>query len=192
MTIINILGVAVALAMDAFAVSIAAGICLDKLTRRNMFRLWWHFGLFQAVMLILGWVAGLTIRGYMERFDHWVAFGLLAFVGGSMVRNGLKPADECLRKDPTKGSYMVMLSIATSLDAMAVGLSLSVINISIWLPALIVGLTAAILTSVGMHIGAKAVQVTWVKKYAELAGGLVLFLIGFRILWQHRALSIAG
>jgi putative Mn2+ efflux pump MntP len=192
MTIFNIFGVAVALAMDAFAVSIAAGICLEKLTNRNMFRLWWHFGLFQALMLIIGWAAGLTIRGFIEQFDHWVAFGLLAFVGGGMIRNALKTGEECLSKDPTRGSLMVMLSIATSLDAMAVGLGLSVINISIWMPALIVGLTAAIFTSVGLHIGAKAVKVTWVKKYAELAGGLVLFLIGFRILWEHQALSFIG
>ncbi len=193
MNIVSTTGIAIALAMDAFAVSIAAGICLETLTRRQMFRLWWHFGLFQAMMLIIGWGVGLTIRETIEQYDHWIAFGLLAFVGCSMIRNTLKANDdECLRRDPTRGSLMVMLSLATSLDALAVGLSLSLINISIWLPALIVGGTAAIFTAAGMMIGARAVRIAWVKKYAEMAGAVVLFLIGFRILGEHGALAIFG
>ena len=192
MNILNIVGISMALAMDAFAVAVAAGICLETLTTRRMFRLWWHFGLFQAMMLVIGWGAGLTIRGIIEQFDHWVAFALLAFVGGSMVRNALKPDDDCLRKDPTRGSLMVMLSLATSLDALAVGLSLSVINISIWMPAVIVGITAALFTAGGMIIGARAVRIAWVRKYAALAGAVVLYLIGFRILFDHGALKPIG
>lgn len=193
MNIISTAGIAIALAMDAFAVSIAAGICLERLTSRQMFRLWWHFGLFQAMMLVIGWGAGLTIRDTIEQYDHWVAFGLLAFVGGSMIRNTLKADDDaCLRRDPTRGSLMVMLSLATSLDALAVGLSLSIINISIWLPALIVGVTASIFTAAGMIIGTRAVRIAWVKKYAEVAGAVVLYVIAFRILWEHGALAFIG
>ena len=193
MTILSIIALAIALAMDAFAVSIAAGICLEKINNRQMFRLWWHFGLFQAMMLIIGWGAGLTIRELIERFDHWVAFGLLAFVGGSMLRSALKSDDDtCLKKDPTKGSLLVMLSLATSMDALAVGLSISILNISIWMPAFIVGITAALFTAAGMMIGAGAVRVTWLKKYAEIAGALVLYVIGIHILWEHGALGFIG
>lgn len=193
MTTFSIIAIAIALAMDAFAVSIAAGICLEKINNRQIFRLWWHFGFFQAMMLIIGWSAGLTIRDLIERFDHWVAFGLLAFVGGSMIRSALKSDDgTCIRKDPTRGSLLVMLSLATSMDALAVGLSISILNISIWLPALVVGMTAALFTAAGMMIGARAVRITWLKKYAEMAGALVLYAIGIHILWEHGALGFIG
>lgn len=193
MTAFSIIAIAIALAMDAFAVSIAAGICLEKINNRQMFRLWWHFGFFQAMMLIIGWSAGLTIRDLIERFDHWVAFGLLAFVGGSMIRSALKSDDDtCIRKDPTRGSLLVMLSLATSMDALAVGLSISILNISIWLPALVVGMTAALFTAAGMMIGARAVRITWLKRYAEMAGALVLYAIGIHILWEHGALGFIG
>ena len=193
MSIFRISAIAIALAMDAFAVSIAAGICLEKINNRQMFRLWWHFGFFQAMMLIIGWSAGLTIRNLIERFDHWVAFGLLAFVGGSMIRSALKSDDDtCIRKDPTRGSLLVMLSLATSMDALAVGLSISILNISIWLPALAVGMTAALFSAAGMMIGVRTVRITWLKKYAELAGALVLYLIGIHILWEHGALGFIG
>ncbi len=193
MTTFSIIAIAIALAMDAFAVSIAAGICLEKINNRQMFRLWWHFGFFQALMLIIGWSAGLTIRDLIERFDHWVAFGLLAFVGGSMIRSALKSDDgTCIRKDPTRGSLLVMLSLATSMDALAVGLSISILNISIWLPALIVGMTAALFSAAGMMIGVRAVRITWLKKYAEMTGALVLYAIGIHILWEHGALGFIG
>jgi putative Mn2+ efflux pump MntP len=193
MTIFSMLAVAVALAMDAFAVSIAAGICLEKIDNRQWFRLWWHFGFFQAMMLIIGWAMGLTIRDLIERFDHWVAFGLLAVVGGNMLRSALTADDDtCMRKDPTRGALLIMLSLATSMDALAVGLSLSILNSRIWLPALIVGITAALFTAVGMMIGARASRVIWLKKYAEITGAIVLFVIGFHILWQHGALAALG
>lgn len=189
MDFLHIAGMAVALAMDAFAVAIAAGICLNTISPRRMFRLWWHFGLFQALMLVIGWGAGVTVRDLIERFDHWVAFGLLALVGSGMIRNAFRADNECMPKDPTKGLLMVTLSVATSLDAMAVGLSLSLINISIWMPALIVGVTAALFTAAGMIIGSRAVRILWVQKYAELGGAVVLYLIGIRILFEHGALT---
>jgi len=193
MSIFRISAIAIALAMDAFTVSIAAGICLEKINNRQMFRLWWHFGFFQAMMLIIGWGAGLTIRDLIEHFDHWVAFGLLVFVGGSMIRSALKSDDDtCIRKDPTRGSLLVMLSLATSMDALAVGLSISILNISIWLPALAVGMTAALFSAAGMMIGVRTVRITWLKKYAELAGALALYLIGIHILWEHGALGFIG
>ena len=190
MQLFNISAIAVALAMDAFAVAIAAGVMLKKISFRQNFRLAWHFGLFQAIMPVLGWSAGLSIRGWIEDYDHWVAFGLLAFVAQGMLRAAFKKetgADE--RKDPTRGLTMVMLSVATSIDALAVGLSLSMISVSIWTPALIIGLVAGAFTTAGMHLGKKIGSVTRMSHYAEALGGAVLLLIGFNILREHGALG---
>ena len=190
MQLFNISAIAVALAMDAFAVAIAAGVMLKQISFRQNFRLAWHFGLFQAMMPVLGWSAGFYIRDWIEAYDHWIAFGLLAFVAQGMLRAAFKKekvADE--RKDPTRGLTMVMLSIATSIDALAVGLSLSMISVSIWTPALIIGLVAGAFTTAGMHLGKKIGSAPRMSHYAEAFGGIVLLLIGFNILREHGALG---
>ena len=183
----TILLIAVALAVDAFAVAIATGICLPKVSFRHMFRLAWHFGLFQAGMNIIGWAAGLSVRAYIESFDHWLAFILLAIVGGRMIWEALEPdagKDKCER-DPTRGRNLVMLSIATSIDALAVGLSFAVLKISIWLPALIIGVVATAGTAFGIHLGHKIGSATNLGKNVEIIGGLVLVGIGINILHVH-------
>lgn len=188
---INTLALAVALAMDAFAVSIASGVSLRTVSARQTFRLAWHFGLFQAMMPIIGWSAGFTVRSRIEAYDHWVAFGLLLFVAQGMLRSAFKGdptnADD---KDPTKGMTMVMLSVATSIDALAVGLSLSMINVSIWTPALIIGLVAGAFTTAGMHLGKAIGNMAQLSRWAELTGGIVLLAIGVNILREHGALSV--
>jgi len=187
---INTLALAVALAMDAFAVSIASGVSLRTVSARQTFRLAWHFGLFQAMMPIIGWSAGFTVRDRIEAYDHWVAFALLVFVAQGMLRSAFKgePAKEDA-KDPTKGMTMVMLSVATSIDALAVGLSLSMINVSIWTPALIIGLVAGVFTTVGMHLGKVIGSMDQLSRWAEMTGGIVLLAIGVNILREHGALS---
>lgn len=190
MTLFNIMAIAVALAMDAFAVAIAAGIKLGTVSPRQNFRLAWHFGLFQALMPIIGWIAGLTIREQIASFDHWVAFGLLIFVAQGMFREAFHADDESpSAKDPTKGATMVMLSLATSLDALAVGLSLSMINVSIWTPAVVIGLVAGSLTTVGMHLGKNISRAAMVRRYADCLGATVLVLIGVNILREHGVFS---
>lgn len=190
MQLLNISAIAVALAMDAFAVAIAAGVMLKKVSFRQNFRLAWHFGLFQAMMPVLGWSAGLSIRSWIENYAHWVAFGLLVFVAQGMLRAAFKKENgENERKDPTRGLTMVMLSVATSIDALAVGLSLSMISVSIWTPALIIGLVAGAFTTAGMHLGKKIGSATRMSRYAEALGGIVLLLIGFNILREHGALE---
>jgi putative Mn2+ efflux pump MntP len=185
-TFIDILAIAVALAMDAFAVSIAAGCTLGRIGFRQNFRLAWHFGFFQAAMPVIGWTAGLTVRDFISRYDHWVAFALLLFVAQGMIREGFrKETDGSECKDPTRGSTMVMLSVATSLDALAVGLSLSMINVSIWLPALVIGVVAAAFTTAGMHLGRTVSKAGRLKQYADYLGALVLIAIGINILRQH-------
>lgn len=187
---VNISAIAVALAMDAFAVSIATGASLKDVSFRQAFRLSWHFGLFQAMMPIIGWSAGLSIREYIERYDHWVAFVLLAFVGINMIREAYQnEKGEEQKKDPTKGMMLVILSIATSIDALAVGLSISILNVSIWTPALIIGIVAGIFSIVGLQIGKRIGSANRLGRYADAIGGIVLIAIGFKILHEHGALS---
>jgi putative Mn2+ efflux pump MntP len=186
---INISAIAVALAMDAFAVAIVTGLSLKDVSLRQTFRLSWHFGLFQALMPIIGWIVGISIRIYIEKYDHWIAFGLLAFVGINMIREAFShDEDEEQKKDPTKGMMLVMLSVATSIDALAVGLSLSMINISIWTPALIIGIVAGMFTIIGLQIGKKIGSAVRLSLYAGTIGGIILFAIGLNILHEHGAL----
>jgi putative Mn2+ efflux pump MntP len=186
LTIINISAIAVALAMDAFAVAIAAGISLKRISFRQNFRLAWHFGLFQAMMPVIGWSAGLSFRDLIVRYDHWVAFALLLFVAQGMLREALKSDRQRTEtKDPTRGLTMVMLSIATSLDALAVGLSLSLINVNIWMPAVIIGVVACAFTTLGLHLGKRLASAAWLRRWADALGGVVLIAIGINILREH-------
>lgn len=180
---ISLTGIAVALAMDAFAVALGVGLSVSPLTGRHLFRLGFHFGLFQALMPIIGWLAGLTIRARIEAYDHWIAFGLLAFVGGKMLYEAFQEGDEEQRQDPTRGLTLVILSLATSIDALAVGLTLAMLDIAIWTPALVIGLVAGVLTVVGMLLGGRA-GARWGKR-VEIFGGIVLCAIGLKILLQH-------
>lgn len=183
---LTLIGTAFALAMDAFAVSVASGVSLKKVSLRQTFRLSWHFGFFQALMPVIGWSAGLTVRSFIENYDHWIAFLLLAVVGGHMIRESFREEqDEKAKNDPTQGMTLLMLSVATSIDALAVGLSLSILKISIWFPALVIGLVAAGATAIGLHLGKKVGTSSHLSQYAECIGGLVLLGIGVKILYAH-------
>ena len=181
-----ILTIAFALALDAFAVSIACGVSLPVVDARRTFRLSWHFGFFQGGMTILGWAAALSVRHLIEGIDHWLAFAFLAFIGVRMIIGAIKPKEEEAKTcDPTKGGTMVMLSVATSLDAMAVGISFSMLKISVWLPALVIGIVAAAMTAIGLHFGKLAGSNSRLGRWAESLGGLVLIGIGLNILHDH-------
>jgi putative Mn2+ efflux pump MntP len=177
--------------MDAFAVSIAVGISLREVSFRQTFRLSWHFGLFQALMPVIGWNLGLSVRSYIEAYDHWIAFALLFLVGGNMLREAFipEPEEERIDKDATKGFTMVVLSVATSIDALAVGFSLSMIETSIVLPAIIIGVVALLFTVAGLHMGKRVAGSEKLSCYAEILGGLVLWGIGLKILHEHDALN---
>ncbi|MBW2604419.1 MAG: manganese efflux pump [Deltaproteobacteria bacterium] len=176
--------------MDAFAVSIATGVNLKTVNFRQMFRLSWHFGLFQALMPIIGWSAGTSIRVYIERYDHWVAFGLLTFVGIGMIKEAfVSDKNKKPIKDQTRGWTLVMLSVATSIDALAVGFSISLLNVSIWIPALIIGIVAGVFSVVGLQIGQRIGSAKQLGIYAETIGGVVLIAIGLNILYEHGVLS---
>jgi putative Mn2+ efflux pump MntP len=188
MHLLSIFGIAVALAMDAFAVAIATGVSLRRVNRRQAFRLSWHFALFQAMMPVLGWLFGASIHRYFNAFAHWAAFFLLALVGGNMLREALQ-GEECQamnpKKDATRGMTLVMLSVATSIDALAVGLSMSLLQVAIITPALIIGIVAGLFTLAGLYLGQRAARLTWLSRWAEALGGAVLCLIGLNILRQH-------
>ncbi|MBU2547568.1 MAG: manganese efflux pump MntP family protein [Proteobacteria bacterium] len=186
----ELIGIAVALAMDAFAVALASGVSLGRVDARQTFRLAWHFGLFQALMPILGWLGGTTIRTHIEAYDHWLAFALLAFVGGRMLLGAFEGEDVRGRStDPTRGVTMVMLSVATSIDALAVGLSMALLGLSIWVPALIIGLVAAGFTAGGLHLGRAVGAGRRLSTWAESVGGLLLLGIGLNILREHGVFS---
>jgi manganese efflux pump family protein len=180
----SLFALACALAMDAFAVAIVTGINLNPLKGRQVFRLAFHFGLFQALMPIIGWSVGSALYSYISVYDHWVGFGLLAFVGGKMIWESLhKTAEERALSDPTSGWALVLLSVATSIDALAVGLSLAMIGSTIAVPAIVIGLVAATFTASGMMLG-RQIGTLWGKR-VEALGGLVLIAIGIKILIEH-------
>ncbi|MGI6637747.1 MAG: manganese efflux pump MntP family protein [Desulfobulbus sp.] len=181
MDLLSLLALALALAMDAFAVAMAAGVTIRPLSFRPCFRLSFHFGLFQALMPIVGWLAGLSLRSFVHSVSHWIAFGLLAAIGSHMIVAALQAdQDEQTSVDPSKGLTMVGLSLATSIDALAVGLGLAILGVNIWIPALVIGLVASLATLLGLFLGNRAGRI-WGNK-VEIAGGIILILIGLRIL----------
>ncbi len=184
MSFISILSIALALAMDAFAVALASSVVLRKVSGRQYFRLAFHFGLFQFLMPVIGWLAGSVMAGWLEATDHWAAFGLLVLIGGKMIYEALKK-DQKKRivTDPTKGLTLVALSVATSIDAFAVGLSLAILDVSIWYPCLVIGLVAAAMTLIGLRLGSRLGA--RFGRGMEIIGGLVLIAIGARILIEH-------
>jgi len=182
---LNLLGISIGLAMDALAVSIAAGLVLAPATPRQMFRLAFHFGLFQFLMPILGWLAGSGLVQYIAPVDHWLAFGLLALVGGKMLWDARSDKQTRAAVDPTRGLMLVTLSVATSIDALAVGLSMAFMQVSIWVPSVVIGLVAAALSAVGIRFGSRFGP--RLGSWAEIVGGCVLILIGVRILFSHLA-----
>ena len=184
MSFLSILFIAVGLGMDAFAVAIGAGIVIRKLSFGHVFRLSFHFGLFQFLMPIIGWLAGRTIAAYIINYGHWVAFFLLVFIGGKMIGNAFKKDDgKIAQADPTKGINLIILSIATSIDALAVGLSLAHLDITILYPSVIIGIVAAIMTIIGISLG-KGLGKIGGKKVGIL-GGLILIGIGIKILIEY-------
>lgn len=184
MDFLAVLGIAVALAMDAFAVALGTGMVLGRANAHQVFRLSFHFGLFQFGMPILGWLAGQTVADAIRDVDHWIAFGLLAVVGGHMIKEGLgPPGNERRTGDPTRGWSLILLSLATSIDALAVGLSMAFLGVSIWYPSVVIGLVAAAFTLAGLRLGRVAGQ--HLGHRMALVGGGILVAIGVKILAEH-------
>jgi putative Mn2+ efflux pump MntP len=180
MGFIELMLIAAGLSLDAFAVSLGSatnGLIADK---RSAFRLSFHFGLFQALMPIIGWTIGNQVNALFKLFDHWVAFALLLFIGGKIIYESFGSEKDEQKLNPSKGWTLVVLSIATSIDALVVGFSLALIRVDIWYPSLIIGLTAAALSLIGIYSGMRlGVQF---GKRMELLGGIIIIGIGIKIL----------
>jgi putative Mn2+ efflux pump MntP len=175
--------IAISLAMDAFAVSLGVGTSGQANHARPVLRLAFHLGLFQGLLTFLGWLAGSNIAALISGVDHWIALGLLSFVGGRMIRSGLDQHADSHRDDPSRGLSLVIMSVATSIDAMAVGLSLGMLHAEIFSASLIIGLVTFGLSLFGLLAGNRLGE--RFGKRMEVLGGLLLIGIGVRILLTH-------
>ena len=183
MPFFTILVIAFGLSMDAMAVSLGVGTTEHVNDRRSKLRLAMHFGIFQGGMTLLGWLAGSAVAQFISAFDHWVAFGLLVYVGVTMIRSGFRPEVVSYKSNPSKGNMLVMLSVATSLDALAVGLSMALLHVNIIYPALVIGLVTFGLSIAALLLGNKLGEKF--GKRMEIVGGIILIGIGFEILATH-------
>lgn len=186
MTAVEIWLLAVALAMDCFAVSVTSGLILKRVRLRPILIMALLFGLFQALMPLIGWAGMQFFSGYIERIDHWIAFGLLAFIGARMFWEGCK-GNEASSFDPTRLHVVLGLAVATSIDALAVGISFACTGMttfgSIVTPILIIGLVSFVLSLVGSYLGIRLGKRFHLP--ASQVGGVILILIGIKILVQH-------
>lgn len=181
----------VGLAMDAFAVSICKGLAMRKVNKKQALVIGLFFGGFQALMPFIGWLLGTSFEQYITSVDHWIAFGLLAYIGGKMIYEAIKPdeEDEIGELDqPLDIKQMFILAIATSIDALAVGITFAFLNYPV-IPAItIIGITTFVISIGGVYIG--NFFGTKYKKKAEIAGGVILILIGLKILLEHLGILV--
>lgn len=189
MTTIEIWLLAVGLAMDCFAISIASGILLKRTLWRPMLIMAFFFGLFQALMPLIGWACASTFSHLIEDVDHWIAFAILAFLGGRMVRESFKEEDCRQDFDPTRLKVVLMLAVATSIDALAVGVSFAFLGMksvtTILSPVGIIGFVSFALSLAGLLFGIRFGCGIARRLKAELWGGIILILIGLKILIEH-------
>jgi len=183
MSIIEFLLIGVGLAMDAFAVACCRGVEMKKFAWKNAVLIALFFGFFQALMPLIGWAAGYQFQKYIMAVDHYIAFGLLALLGLKMIYDGIKKDKN--EKCPSKFSFwtLLVLSIATSIDALVVGITFAFINANIWIAISIIGSVTFLLSFIGVWLGQKIG--TKLKGFAEIAGGIILILIGTKILLEH-------
>jgi manganese efflux pump family protein len=178
-----VLVLAVGLSMDAVAVSLAAGASQRARGARAVFRLSFHFGLFQFLMPVIGWFLGVSVAPHIESVDHWVAFALLALVGGHMIWAAVHGVGENLARDPSRGTTLVLLSVATSIDALAIGLTLAMLGNGIWFASVTIGVVTGTLSCLAVLLGARIGRAVGARM--EIVGGLALIAIGIKILVDH-------
>jgi putative Mn2+ efflux pump MntP len=184
MGIIEIILLSISLAMDAFAVSICKGLSMKKIDWKKAIIIGLYFGIFQAVMPIIGYFLGTASQGFVSNIDHWIAFVLLVLIGGNMIREAFKEESESENaNDNVDFKTMIVLAIATSIDALAVGITFAFLDVNVPLAVILIGIITFIISLIGVKIGNK-----FGSKYenkAEIAGGIILILIGIKILLEH-------
>jgi putative Mn2+ efflux pump MntP len=183
MNIISIILIAIGLAMDAFAVSITIGISKTESKQKTALLAALFFGGFQALMPLIGWLLGSSFIEYIVEVDHWIAFGLLALIGCRMIYESTKPEISKKIMDFDKLSVLFLLAIATSIDALAVGITFGILEIQILAPIIIIGLITFIISFIGVYIGKRLGKLFQNK--IQIIGGLILIAIGLRILVEH-------
>jgi manganese efflux pump family protein len=183
MEYLTIFLIAVGLSMDSFAVSITSGLVLKKIDFRNASKIALSLAFFQAIMPTLGWLIGIKIQAYIESFDHWIAFGLLFLIGMKMILESLKDDESDKNFNPMKPKILLMMSLATSIDALVVGISFAFIEYKWFVSGFIIGATTYVLSMLGILFGKKMGSRFGNKM--EIVGGIMLIFIGVRILLQH-------
>jgi putative Mn2+ efflux pump MntP len=182
MSIVEIVLLAISLSMDAFAVALCKGLALKKINLKNCAIVGLWFGAFQGLMPLLGYFLGISFADCVTEFDHWISFVLLGIIGGKMIKESL--GDDSVEVNPDFSfKTMLALAVATSIDALAVGVSFAFLKVDIWLAVLLIGVTTAAFSGVGILIGNRFGA--HYKSKAEFAGGVILVLIGVKILIQH-------
>ena len=183
MSIISVLVIAVALAIDAFAASISSGVALKRMHARHAFVIASFFGTFQALMPFVGWHTGRWAQRYVAAFDHWIAFVLLVGIGTKMIHDARHDRESQAERNPLSIYVLFALAIATSIDALAVGVTLSFLDIAILLPVLLIGVVTFCMSFMGTYLGAAIGHIF--EKKLEVGAGLVLIGIGVKILIEH-------
>jgi len=183
MDLLTILAIATGLSFDTFAVSLSCGLIQSKIKIFEAIRIAMIMAIFQAGFTVGGFFLALTISNMVESIDHWIAFGLLFFLGGKMIADGLFAKSDTRPEDITRTTSLITMAAGTSIDALAVGISIAFLNLTIWLPGLIIGavtfLSSMIAIRIGKGVGKK------LGSYVEIAGGLILISIGIKILIEH-------
>lgn len=183
MDLLSLLLIAVGLAMDTFAVSLGISTTNVKRNYRQIFRLSWHFGVFQGLMTLIGWLAGSAVAKWITAIDHWIILALLGWIGIRMIINGFCKDEQAAPKDRSRGISLVVLSVATSLDALAVGIGLAFYKGNIFIASAIIAVVTLIISTLGGITGASLGKKF--GKRMEIIGGLILIGIGIRILITH-------
>lgn len=188
MSLLDITFLALALAMDCFTVSIVSGVIIRKYVLSVILRMAFLFGLFQAMMPFIGWLGTSYFSHYLESVDHWIAFGLLAFLGGKMIKDSFGSEEEA-HFNPSKLTSQLLFAVATSIDALAVGISFACLGYKsvdqLAMPLAIIGVCSFVMSILGNVLGVVCGKSIVKRLKPELIGGIILLLIGFRILYEH-------
>ena len=188
MGLVEIILIAVSLAMDAFAVSICKGLSMKKRDWKKAIIIALYFGLFQGGMPLIGYLLGVGFEESIKFIDHWIAFGLLAFIGGNMIKEALSKNEDDEVDDKVDFKTMIVLAIATSIDALAIGVTFAFLNVNIVLAVSLIAAITFVISCIGVKLG--NVFGDKYEKKAELAGGIVLILIGLKILLEHLGILV--
>ena len=184
MSLFSIFMIGIGLSMDAFAVSVARGMTMKKEELlRYALTLGFFFGIFQAVMPLIGWWAGSCFQEFIASIDHWIAFGLLSIIGSNMIRESFRGEEEACDDKSLTLKTILILAVATSIDALAVGISFAFLQVHIWTAIVIIGLTTFVLSFLAVYLGNRLGNL--LEKYAGILGGIILILIGTKILLEH-------